>query len=71
MDGFYYDSIVHNDGRVEPLKVRSLVGLIPLFAVLVLEPEIVERFKGFRKRMEWFLENSELVGRNIASINGK
>ena len=39
------------------LKVRSMVGLIPLFAVETLEPEIVDRLPGFKRRMQWFIDN--------------
>ena len=55
-DGFYYDVLHLPDGRHQPLKVRSMVGLIPLFAVGTLEPEVVDRLPGFKRRMEWFLE---------------
>jgi hypothetical protein len=55
-DGFYYD-ILHTPGEVRQLKVRSMVGLIPLFAVESLEPEIVDRLPGFRRRMQWFIDN--------------
>jgi len=55
-DGFYYD-VLHTDGDVRQLKVRSMVGLIPLFAVETLEPEIVDRLPGFRRRMQWFIDN--------------
>jgi hypothetical protein len=56
-DGFYYD-VLHSDGR-QPisLRVRSMVGLIPLFAVETLEPERVDRLEGFKRRMQWFVEN--------------
>ncbi len=37
--------------------MRSLVGLIPLFAVETLEPEVVDALPGFRSRLEWFIEN--------------
>ncbi|KAH9045105.1 hypothetical protein EDB84DRAFT_782722 [Lactarius hengduanensis] len=48
------------------LPVRSLVGLI-LYATLTLEPSVVNRFPGFKKRMNWFLENGpEVPGRNMA-----
>ena len=56
VDGFYYD-ILHMPGDVRQLKVRSMVGLIPLFAVETLEPEIVDRLPGFRRRMQWFIDN--------------
>ena len=56
-DGFYYDSLHLPDGRVMPLKIRSMVGLLPLFAVEVLEPEELERAPEFKKRLEWFLDH--------------
>ncbi|HWD42009.1 MAG TPA: hypothetical protein VG944_24435 [Fimbriimonas sp.] len=56
-DGFYYDVLRHPDGRSTPLKIRSGVGLIPLFAVTTFEPEQIESYPEFRRRMEWFLKN--------------
>ena len=56
-DGFYYDVLHLPDGRRHPLKVRSMVGLIPLFAVLTLEPQVLAKFPGFARRMQWFLDN--------------
>jgi hypothetical protein len=53
-DGFFYDVLHRPDGSAEPVRVRSMVGLIPLFGVTVLEPDILERLPGFRARMEWF-----------------
>ena len=55
-DGFYYD-VLHSDGAAYPMKVRSMVGLVPLFAVETLEPEIVDRLPGFKRRMQWFIDN--------------
>ena len=55
-DGFYYDVLHLADGGFVPLKVRSLVGLIPLFAVETLEPELLEKLPRFRRRMEWFID---------------
>ncbi|MFO1512915.1 MAG: glucosidase [Verrucomicrobiota bacterium] len=54
-DEFYYDELRTPDGREVPLKVRSMVGLIPLFAVETLEPELLHQLPGFTGRMEWFL----------------
>ncbi len=54
-DGFFYDVLKLPDGRMLPLKVRSLVGLIPLFAVEVLEPGLLNELPEFKKRLEWFL----------------
>jgi hypothetical protein len=55
-DGFYYD-VLHLPNGHYPLKVRSMVGLIPLFAVETLEPEIVDTLPGFKRRMQWFIDN--------------
>ncbi|MBE0437319.1 MAG: glucosidase, partial [Methylomicrobium sp.] len=54
-DGFFYDVIRFPDGRMMPLKLRSMVGLIPLNAVEILEPEMLERLPDFKRRLEWFL----------------
>jgi hypothetical protein len=53
-DGFYYDVIELPNGERFPLRVRSMVGLIPLFAVETLEPHVLARFPGFAKRLQWF-----------------
>jgi hypothetical protein len=54
-----------------PVKVRSMVGLIPLFAVETIEPEMLERMPGFRRRMEWFIANRpDLIG-NVACMRTK
>lgn len=54
-DQFYYDVLNLPDGKCVPLKVRSMVGLIPLFAVETLEPELLDRVPEFKRRLEWFL----------------
>ena len=54
-DKFFYDVLHLPDGAKVPLKVRSMVGLIPLFAVETLEPELLERVPEFKRRLEWFL----------------
>jgi hypothetical protein len=56
-DGFFYDVLCLPDGSHQTLKVRSAVGLIPLFGVMTLEPDVVEKFPGFRRRMQWFLDH--------------
>ena len=55
-DGFYYDQL-RVDGNVYPLKVRSLVGVIPLLAVEVLDDALIQKLPGFKKRMDWFLQH--------------
>jgi len=64
-DGFYYDQL-HVDGQHIPLKVRSMVGLLPLIAVEILDEETIEKLPGFRKRMQWFLENRKDLARHIS-----
>ena len=56
-DGFFYDVLHLPSGQRHYMKVRSMVGLIPLYAVETLEPEILNKLPGFRRRMQWFLEN--------------
>ncbi|MFZ5892968.1 MAG: MGH1-like glycoside hydrolase domain-containing protein [Myxococcota bacterium] len=64
-DGFYYDHL-HVDGRSIPLRTRSMVGALPLIAVEVLEERSIDKLPGFRKRMNWFLENRRDLARHIA-----
>jgi hypothetical protein len=54
-DRFYYDVLRLPDGSHIPMRLRSMVGLIPLFAVEILDEELLERVPEFTKRMEWFL----------------
>ncbi len=67
-DGFYYDRVHMPDGNHQALKVRSMVGLIPLFAVETLEPRVLHGMPGFRKRMEWFMEHRPDLTHNVASM---
>jgi len=66
-DGFFYDVLHLPDDTKIPLRVRSMVGLIPLTAVATLEPEQLERFPGFRRRLGWFLRNRPDLSRLVAS----
>jgi hypothetical protein len=56
VDGFYYDQL-HANGMAVPVRVRSLVGLIPLLACENIEWDALDRLPGFRKRMQWFLDH--------------
>lgn len=68
-DGFYYDAISWGGPFAQQLPIRSLVGLIPLFAVLTLEPELVNKFPSFKRRVNWFIDNRhDVAERNIASL---
>jgi hypothetical protein len=64
-DGFFYDNLHLPDGRRIPLKVRSLVGLIPLFAVETLELSHLFKLPGFARRLNWFLENRPDLSQNV------
>ena len=56
-DGFFYDAICTPHGQKIPLKIRSFVGLIPLFAVETIEAETLAKLPRFRRRMQWFLDH--------------
>jgi hypothetical protein len=65
-DKFYYDDLRTPGGREVVLKVRSMVGLIPLFAVETLEPALLDQLPAFRKRMEWFLNHRPDLARLVS-----
>jgi mannosylglycerate hydrolase MGH1-like protein len=56
-DEFFYDVLHMPDDRYFPLRVRSLVGLMPLLAVETIEPELLDALPGFKFRLEWYLTN--------------
>ena len=64
-DGFYYDVLHLPNGERHYLKVRSLVGLIPLLAVETLEQDIVDKLPGFKRRMQWFIDNHPDVANHV------
>src|SRR5947199_770243 len=68
-EGFYYDVLHTQDGAHFPIRARSMVGIIPLFAVETLDSDVVDRLPGFKKRMEWFIENRPDLTRNVASMH--
>jgi hypothetical protein len=67
-DGFFYDVLKLPDGGYFPVKIRSMVGLIPLFAVETLEPGLMQRLPSFKRRMDWFIENRPDLTANVASM---
>ena len=67
-DGFYYDVLHLPDGGHFFLKVRSMVGLIPLFAVETLDPDLLNRLPGFKRRLEWFIDNRPDLTQNCACM---
>jgi Glycosyl hydrolase family 63 C-terminal domain len=68
-DGFFYDVLKRPDGSHFPMKVRSMVGLIPLFAVETLEEDALNRLPDFKRRMEWFMQNRPDLTANVASMS--
>jgi len=65
-DGFYYDQLIIDHQDPIPLKVRSLVGLLPMIAVTVLDQKTIDALPGFKKRMDWFLENREELAKYVS-----
>src|SRR5690606_30083974 len=65
-DGFYYDELILPDGRMTKLRVRSMVGLIPLFAVETLEPELLKRLPEFARRLEWVMKHRPELARLVS-----
>nr|HEV7955186.1 hypothetical protein [Candidatus Acidoferrales bacterium] len=67
-DGFFYDVLKLPDGSQFPMKIRSMVGLIPLFAVETLEPEVLEKLPDFKRRLEWFIDNRADLTESMACM---
>ncbi|MGH8473250.1 MAG: MGH1-like glycoside hydrolase domain-containing protein, partial [Gammaproteobacteria bacterium] len=68
-DKFFYDVLHLPDGSMVSLKVRSMVGLIPLFAVETLEPELLAKVPQFARRLEWFLRYLPDLARLVSHWN--
>ena len=67
-DGFFYDVLHLPQGKPLPMRVRSLVGLIPLLAVETLEPDLLERLPDFKRRLEWFIDKRPDLASNVACM---
>jgi hypothetical protein len=65
-DEFFYDVLRHPDGHREPLTLRSIVGLTPLFAVETIEPDLLEQMPEFKARLEWFLEHRPQLAKLVS-----
>jgi hypothetical protein len=66
-DGFYYDHLERNDEYI-PVKIRSMVGLLPLAAAGVLDVDLIDKLPGFKKRVLWFLENRKELASQITYL---
>jgi hypothetical protein len=67
-DGFFYDVLHTPEGTRLPLRVRSMVGLIPLYAVQTMQPELLDAMLAFKRRLEWFIANRPDLTENMACM---
>ena len=67
-DGFYFDQLTFDGGPPKSLNVHSIVGIIPVFAVGILQKKEIERLPGFTKRMKWFLANKPDLARYVTQV---
>lgn len=72
-DGFFYDVLQSKHGEALPLKLRSIVGLIPMFAVEIVDHQMLEKLPGFQTRMEWILKNKPELANLVShwEVEGK
>ncbi|HVH85084.1 MAG TPA: hypothetical protein VM912_00040, partial [Terriglobales bacterium] len=70
-DGFYYDVLRISDGLEIPMRIRSMVGLVPLFAVQTLEPGLLQRLPNFAHRIQWYIDNRPNLTENIACFQAE
>ncbi|PSN14645.1 glucosidase [filamentous cyanobacterium CCT1] len=70
-DGFFYDVLHLPHGDRIQLKIRSMVGLIPLCAVMTLDPDTLAKLPDFTRRVEWFIQNRPALKRNVACMETK
>ncbi len=68
-NGFYYDALQTPQGQHIPLMIHSFVGLIPLFAVETIEPEVLDMLPRFKRRMEWFIQHRQHLMENLTLLN--
>lgn len=69
VDGFYYDLIAWPDGSHTRVKVRSAVGLIPIFAVATIEQSTLDKLPEFVRRMNWYLRHMPHMMDNIEDVH--
>ena len=67
-EGFYFDQLTFDGGPPKSLNVHSIVGIIPVFAVGILQKKEIERLPGFTKRMKWFLANKPDLARYVTEV---
>jgi hypothetical protein len=70
-EGFFFDVLHTHQGDRIPLRVRSMVGLIPLYAAQTLEPNLLEAMPAFKRRLDWFIAHRPDLTENIACMRRK
>jgi len=70
-EGFFFDVLHAPDGNRMPMCVRSMVGLIPLYATQTLEPDLLERMPAFKRRLDWFIAHRPDLTQNMACMRSK
>jgi glycogen debranching enzyme len=68
-EGFYFDQLQRPDGQGMAMKVRSMVGIAPLFAVSILKRDTVKGLKDFERRTKWFLQNKKQLSEYVSTAN--
>jgi Glycosyl hydrolase family 63 C-terminal domain len=66
-EGFYFDQLEHNDGHSMAMKVRSMVGIAPLFAVCIMKRDTVKGLVDFERRTQWFLQNKKQLSEYVST----
>ncbi|MEL6109666.1 MAG: glucosidase [Planctomycetota bacterium] len=69
-EGFYYDHLFV-DGQSIPIRVRSLVGLLPLMTGVILEESALDSLPGFKRRMQWFLDSRDDLSQHMTYMEGE
>jgi hypothetical protein len=69
-EGFYYDHL-YVDGRSIPIRVRSLVGLMPLTTGVILDEAVIAELPGFKRRMDWFIEHRDDLAEHLTYLEGE
>jgi hypothetical protein len=70
-EGFFFDVLHTPEGERIPMRVRSMVGLIPLYAVQTLEPDLLHRMPAFKRRLDWFIANRPDLTENMACMRSQ
>jgi hypothetical protein len=68
-DGFYYDVLHRSDGQTLPMRVRSVVGLVPVAAVSVIDDSVLVALPEFTSRLNWFLDNKPAIAAQVARVH--